>query len=147
MTIHIAGASFAVVFPDGDTLHRSFGHRNIFDSSSTIDQDSVFHIASMTKLFTAFAIGLTIDDQDLWTTPINNLGVTTYFQDQNVKESINLIDLLSHRTGFPRRDDLLIVQETNEVIQKSVQSTFSSGFRESFTYNNYMFVYLILGTL
>lgn len=70
-------------------------------AGSPVNDESIFSIASNTKLFTAFALALLVDEGKLnWTDPIVNHLPDFCQQDKYLLEHLTVVDLLSHRSGL-----------------------------------------------
>lgn len=62
-------------------------------------------IASNTKLFTAVAVGLLVEDGKLrWDEPIKRFVPTIRFYNDELDASVTIRDMLSHRSGITRHD-------------------------------------------
>ena len=75
--------------------------------------DSVFAIASNSKLLLAMSVGLLISNETLaeqrgeeikWSTKICDLIPGWGLMDEEMDRGVSLQDMLSHRTGMPRHD-------------------------------------------
>ena len=80
---------------------------------SLMTPDSVFAIASNSKLFLAMSVGLLISNKTLaeergeeikWSTKIRDLIPEWGLMDEEMDQGVSLQDMLSHRTGMPRHD-------------------------------------------
>ena len=78
-----------------------------------VDPDTVFAIASNSKLFTSISVGLLISNGTLaqergkkieWSTKIQDLIPEFQLLDEEVGRKVTIQDMLSHRTGLPRHD-------------------------------------------
>jgi CubicO group peptidase (beta-lactamase class C family) len=111
------------------------------NSSTLVDQDSLFHIGSNTKLMTAMVIGKALEEKNLtWSTRLADIGVPLHFLDPYVQKHITFVDLLTHRTGMPRNDVLIFQNRSlSDAVQKAQQAQASFEFRTGYEYNNHMF--------
>ena len=80
---------------------------------SLVDPDTVFAIASNSKLFLSISVGLLISNETLaqqrgqkigWSTKIQDLIPEFRLLDEDVGRKVTIQDMLSHRTGLPRHD-------------------------------------------
>ncbi|KAF8509526.1 beta-lactamase/transpeptidase-like protein [Hysterangium stoloniferum] len=110
-----------------------------------VDADTLFSIASNSKLFTAIGIGLLTENKTLpmtWETKIQDILPENQWklQDPTAQNQANLVDILSHRTGLPRHD--LSYSRTDNlatVISNLRYLKPSAEFRDTFQYNNQMY--------
>lgn len=119
-TWNCSGLSVTVVrkneaAPGGwETDFGSYGVANA--NGDPVTPDTMFAIASNSKLFTALSMGLLISNETLakergsalkWTSKLAQIfnGTDLWrLQDHNMEQNVNLQDMLSHRTGMPRHD-------------------------------------------
>lgn len=70
-------------------------------SAGELSADSVFCIASNTKLFVAVALGVLVDEGKLsWDSKIAHLLPDIRFTRQDAQDTVTVADLLSHQTGL-----------------------------------------------
>jgi len=112
-----AGLSVAAVRKD-DTApngwRHEFGSYGVAQADgSLMTPDSVFAIASNSKLFLAMSVGLLVSNKTLaeergkeikWSTKIRDLVPEWGLMDEEMDRGVSLQDMLSHRTGMPRHD-------------------------------------------
>jgi CubicO group peptidase (beta-lactamase class C family) len=115
-----AGLSVAVVKNNEVIYAKGFGHRDLANQLP-VTENTVFHIASMTKAFTGALLGvlesknlLSLQDKPAYHIP------NFHFQNEKMDQLVTLGDLLSHRSGlgnhgasivmFPEKDKLKTVQ-------------------------------------
>jgi CubicO group peptidase (beta-lactamase class C family) len=96
----LPGAAIAVV-KDGHVLvTRGYGVREL-GKPAPVDAETIFDIASLTKSFTAAAIGALVDDGTLsWDDPVSRILPEVEFADPYLTANVTLRDLLAHRTGL-----------------------------------------------
>ena len=112
-----SGLSIAVVRKDESAPNgwrHEFGSYGIVHADgSPMTPDSVFAIASNSKLFLAMSVGLLISNKTLaeergeeikWSTKIRDLIPEWGLMDEEMDRGVSLQDMLSHRTGMPRHD-------------------------------------------
>jgi CubicO group peptidase (beta-lactamase class C family) len=142
--MHIPGMGMVIITPtkpgdmNRDVHIRGFGVASE-KTQEPINADTIFCVASTTKLFNAHALGILVDQQKLdWEAPIKNYS-KVFFKNQTMADNVNLIDLLSHRTGFARHDSLTAMNVPPSQIFELYQSTDPvCEFRNSFVYSNIM---------
>lgn len=101
---HVPGAVVNVI-KDGETVFsQGFGHRDT-DAETPITPETLFGVASTTKAFTTFALGLLVDSGDMaWDTPVRHYLPEFDLWDTYAARRITPRDLLCHRSGLPRHD-------------------------------------------
>jgi len=112
-----SGLSVAVVRKDASQpngwLHEFGAYGIAHGDGSPMNSNSVFSIASNSKLFLSFSVGLLISNRTLahergknitWTTKIRDLIPEWGLMDEEMERGVTLQDMLSHRTGMPRHD-------------------------------------------
>ncbi|KAF9555829.1 beta-lactamase/transpeptidase-like protein [Agrocybe pediades] len=149
-----SGLSVAVVRKD-DTepsgWRHEFGAYGIAQADgSPMTPDSVFAIASNSKLFLAISVGLLVTNKTLaeergseikWSTKIRDLIPEWKLMDEDMDRLVTLQDMVSHRTGMPRHDYSGAPREggISEMISTMRYLRPSAEFRETFQYNNLMY--------
>ncbi|KAF6765483.1 beta-lactamase/transpeptidase-like protein [Ephemerocybe angulata] len=121
-----------------------------------ITPDTLFAIASNSKLFLAISVGLLVSNETLaadfrrsrgvelgWRTKMRDIFGPDLWQlwDEDAERGATIQDLLSHRIGLPRHD-YSGVQRTGgleEMIRTLQHLRPSATFRETFQYNNLMY--------
>lgn len=135
------GASVTVLH-EGEVVFRgSHGFRD-WGARKPWTARTLFPIASNTKLFTAVAAGLLVEEGKLaWDRPIREFVPSLKFSSDELDRNVTLRDLLAHRTGIHRHDfawsySPLSMRELFERVRylKPVEPL-----RQSFIYNNIMY--------
>ena len=114
---NISGLSVAVVRKDPDAMdgwRLEFGGHGVADArGSPVTADTVFAIASNSKLFLAISVGLLISNKTLaqerrqaikWSTKIADVIPEWGLWDDTATRGVTIQDMLSHQTGLPRHD-------------------------------------------
>ncbi|KPM41171.1 hypothetical protein AK830_g5397 [Neonectria ditissima] len=122
----VAGVSIGVA-QRGDVLYKqSFGFRDV-ESGLKGDDDTIYYLGSMTKGFTAEAVGILVEQGKLkWTTPVKDVLPEFQPDDTTIRNQFNMVDLLSHRTGL---EPLPTINQLRAV----------TAFRAEYRYNNWGF--------
>lgn len=143
---HIPGLALVVVKDDQVVLARGFGLANI-EENLPVKPDTLFAIGSSTKAFTATLAGMLQDDgvldfDDPVTQYLPNFKLPIEGPDQDGDSLVTLRDLLCHRTGFTRMSMLWGTNAISRelVLKTAVQAEPWAGFRETFLYNNLMYL-------
>ncbi|KJA24150.1 hypothetical protein HYPSUDRAFT_65659 [Hypholoma sublateritium FD-334 SS-4] len=149
-----SGLSVAVVRKDEKAPNgwrHEFGAYGVADAyGSLMTPDSVFAIASNSKLFLAISVGLLISNETLakergmdirWSTKVKDLIPEWGLMDNDMNRGVTLQDMLSHRTGMPRHDYSGVERKGGvaEMISTLRYLRPSAEFRETFQYNNLMY--------
>ena len=110
-----------------------------------VTANSIFFIASMSKAFTACAVGLLVDDGKLnWNDPV--VKHMPWFSTPNpyVTQNMMVKDLLCHRSGWITFDGDLLWYGTDlsqrEILDRHSKEPFTHAFRDEFGYSNLMFI-------
>ncbi|KAF8586654.1 beta-lactamase/transpeptidase-like protein [Ramaria rubella] len=132
---------------DGDgwtTETKGYGVANRW--GDPVNEETIFPIASNSKLFTALGIGLLTTNESIpvnWHTKIKDVVPESLWnlQDKTAQDQADFVDILSHRTGLPRHDLSYSHTDTPEsIISKLRYLRPSTEFRETFQYNNQMYM-------
>lgn len=101
---NVAGMSVALV-KDGEVLcARGYGKRDV-ENDLPMTGETVMPIGSVTKTFTALALGMLADEGKLdWDKPVRSYLPWLKLYDPVTTERVTTRDLLCHRTGVPRYD-------------------------------------------
>jgi CubicO group peptidase (beta-lactamase class C family) len=142
-TAGTAGISIGVVHQDLLVHSFSSGYRNI-ESGACVDQDTVFHIASMSKAFTGLALGILVEEGRLhWETSIRKLLPDFKHFDTEIFEKSNLVDLMAHRTGLSGSMNLVAQEHGRPSLPQDQTLPFVNAlhpaypFRSRWRYNNW----------
>ena len=97
----VPGVAVAVVYDDEVVFSKGYGIREI-GKPETIDTDTVFQIASLSKPVTATAIAGLVGKQVIeWDDPVKQYNPDLTFSDPWVTDHVTFADLYSHRSGLP----------------------------------------------
>jgi CubicO group peptidase (beta-lactamase class C family) len=145
---HVPGAAWGIVI-DGELAHVAVTGKRDIASDATVDADTVFRIASMTKSFTAMAI-LSLRDEgklsldDPVETHVPELKALIYPTSDSPR--ITVRHLLSHSEGFPEDnpwgDQQLAVTEEQFSAMMRGGIAFSNAPGVAYEYSNYGFAIL-----
>ena len=96
----VPGLSVAIVKDGQVVLAKGYGVRRL-GSSERVDAETLFGIASNTKVFTATALGILVEDGLLeWDAPVVDYLPSFQMYDPWVTRHITVRDLLVHRSGL-----------------------------------------------
>ena len=142
----IPGMAVSVIEPinsDGPGKRKLSFHTKGFtniDTKQPFTTTTLFPCASMTKLMTAHAVGVLVDSKNTtWEQPIST-NYRIHFNNATWNDTVNLLDLLSHRTGLdPLMEWAAADLPVDDIITAAEQAPSVSTFRDSFNYNNHFF--------
>jgi CubicO group peptidase (beta-lactamase class C family) len=97
----VPGAAVAVVKDGKAVLVKGYGVREA-TKQDTVDENTIFQLASVTKTLTGLAAAIVVDDGKLdWDTPIFNYLPEFVAYDPYMTRYLTERDLLAQRTGWP----------------------------------------------
>ncbi|MFV8343049.1 serine hydrolase [Flavobacterium sp. XS2P39] len=120
---------------------KGYGYSD-YEKKTPITANTLFQIASNTKLFTATAIGLLVNEGKLdWDKPIKTFVPSIQFYNNELNSTITIRDMLSHRTGVTRHDLIWYKSDFNrtELFDKLKHLEPVQPLRQGFLYNNLMY--------
>ena len=135
------GIGVGVVVNDKLVFAKGYGYRD-YEKKLPFTPTTLFQIASNTKLFTAVAAGMLIEEGKLtWDKPIRESVPTIEFYNDQLNNNVTLRDMLSHRTGVTRHDLIWFKSPftRKELSEKLKYLEPQEPMRETFLYNNLMF--------
>ncbi|KAJ6575598.1 beta-lactamase/transpeptidase-like protein [Mycena vulgaris] len=149
-----SGLSVAVVRQDTSvpgTWNVEFGSYGTAQADgSPVTPDTMFAIASNSKLFLSMSVGLLIKNESLaaargeklrWDTKIKTVLPEWGLMDEDMQNGVMIQDMLSHRTGMPRHDYSGSPRKggVSEMISTMRFLRPSAELREQYQYNNLMY--------
>jgi CubicO group peptidase (beta-lactamase class C family) len=134
------------VVKDGELIYaKGHGLRDI-GRPDLVDADTIFQIASLTKAFTAAALGILVDEGKLdWDDPVIDYLPEFRMYDPWVTREFTIRDLLTHRSGLGLgAGDLLFWPDAKstrlEVIKAMRYLKPETSFRTAYAYDNLLYV-------
>jgi CubicO group peptidase (beta-lactamase class C family) len=146
----VNGAAVAVVREGEIILAGGFGYRDV-EQKLPVTEQTLFPIGSTTKAFTASVIGTLVDKGVLeWDRPVREYLPSFELSDPVATKELTLRDMLSHRSGLPRHDKLMLMYGAGgitraELVERLRHLQFNKSFREAWQYNN--LIYMAAGYL
>jgi CubicO group peptidase (beta-lactamase class C family) len=137
----VPGLAIAVVRNDSVIFARGYGVREQ-GRSERVDEHTLFAIASTSKAFTSAALGMLVDDGRIrWDDAVSDHLSGFALQDPFMSRELTVRDLLTHRAGLARSDNLWIAApiDRTEVLRR-VRYLPASSFRAEYGYNNLMYI-------
>src|SRR5581483_6607604 len=138
---HMPGFAVAVVQNDRVVYLKGFGVKQI-GGNDPITPDTLFEIASDTKAFTATAMAMLADQKKLdWDDPVRKYVEYFHLDDPCADSLVTLRDIVSHRTGLSRHDELWDFTDwpRERVIRAISAVKLTRPIRSAYQYNNIMF--------
>lgn len=140
----VPGMAIAIVKDNEVIFSKGFGVKNIA-SGEAVDEHSLFAIASNTKAFTSAGIAMLVEEGKLsWNDKV--IKYLPWFQlySPYVSYEMTITDLLCHRSGLKTFSGDLIWYGTDfnreEIVRRAKFLKPTYGFRESYGYQNIMFI-------
>jgi CubicO group peptidase (beta-lactamase class C family) len=100
----VPGCAIAAVRDGEVVLAAGWGRRDLA-AELPVTSGTLFAIGSVTKAFTAAAVGALVDEGFLeWERPLRDYVPDLRLHDDVVTDRLTVVDLLSHRSGLPRHD-------------------------------------------
>jgi CubicO group peptidase (beta-lactamase class C family) len=147
-TFEVPGVSLAVVKDGKVVVAKGYGVRKLGDSAP-VDAQTLFGIASNTKVFTATALGLLVEEGKLgWDDRVIDHLPWFQMSDPYVTRELTVRDLLVHRSGLGLgAGDLLwwpsSTYNRKEIARRIRYLPLSTSFRSAYAYDNVL--YLVAG--
>ncbi len=138
---NVPGIGVGIVVRDRLVFARGYGYRD-YGKKLPFTPTTTVPIASNTKLFTAVAVGLLVEDGKLdWDKPVRQFVPGIRFHDDHLDASVSIRDMLSHRTGITRHDMIWYKSEftRKELFDRLRYLEPTQPLRTTFLYNNMMY--------
>src|SRR5678815_1561630 len=142
---NIPGCGVGVVVKDKLVFAKGYGYRNL-EKKEPVTPNTLFQIASNTKLFTATAVGFLVEEGQLeWDKPIKESVPQIEFYNDELNANVTMRDMLSHRTGISRHDGIWYKSDftRQELFDRLKYLEPSIPLRQGFLYNNLMYACLL----
>ena len=138
---NVPGCGIAVVVKDKLVFAKGYGLRDV-EKKLPVTPTTLFPIASNTKLFTATAVGLLVNEGKLdWDKPVKNYVPQIQFYNDDLTANITMRDMLSHRTGMSRHDNIWFNSDFSrqQLFERLKYLEPSLPLRQGYLYNNMMY--------
>ena len=139
---HIPGAAIAIVENDKLVYMNGYGVREL-GKNDRVTTDTLFEIASTSKAFTATSIAMLVDEKKMkWDDPVRQYIDYFHFTDPCADSLVTPRDLVSHRSGFARHDELWdnTAFPREQIIRAVGHLKVAKPIRTVYQYNNDMFL-------
>jgi len=138
---NVPGIGVGVVVKDKLVFAKGYGYRD-YGKKIPFTPTTTAPIASNTKLFTAVAAGLLVDEGKLdWDKPIRQYVPGIKFHNDDLDLTVTVRDMLAHRTGITRHDSIWFKSEftQKDLFERLKYLEPSQPPRTVFLYNNMMY--------
>ena len=136
------GVGVGIVAKDKIVLAKGYGDRN-YEEKLPFTSKTLFPIGSNTKLFTAIAAGILVEEGKLtWDEPIRDAVPSIRFHNNELNNTITLRDMLAHRTGITRHDGIWYRRDSltrQDIFDRLKFLKPEVSLRQTFFYNNLMY--------
>ncbi len=135
------GVGVGIVVNDKLVFAKGYGYRD-YEKKLPYTPGTMSPIASNTKLFTAIAAGMLVEEGKLtWDKPVRESVPAIRFYNDQLNDTVTLRDMLSHRTGITRHDTIWYKSDftRKQLFDKLVYLEPEQPIRQTFLYNNLMF--------
>ncbi|MFZ1933521.1 MAG: serine hydrolase [Thermoguttaceae bacterium] len=130
-----------IVVNDKLVFAKGYGYRD-YQKKLPFTPTTLFPIASNTKLFTAVAAGMLVEEGKLtWDRPVRESVPALRFYNNDLNNSVTLRDMLGHRTGITRHDAVWYKSDftRKEIFERLRYLEPREAIRQVFLYNNLMY--------
>jgi CubicO group peptidase (beta-lactamase class C family) len=140
----VPGIAIAIVKDGKVVLAKGYGVRRLGEATP-VDDHTLFGIASNTKVFTATALGLLVEEGKLrWDAPVVNYLPWFQMYDPFVTRELTIRDLLVHRSGLGLgAGDLLwwpqSTYDRKEIARRLRYIKPATSFRSAYAYDNVLY--------
>ena len=130
-----------VVVNDKLVFAKGYGYRD-YEKKLPFTATTLAPIASNSKLFTAVAAGLLVQEGKLdWDRPVRESVPSIRFYNDELNNTVMLRDMLAHRTGITRHDTIWYKSDftRKELFERLKYLEPKEPLRQMFLYNNMMY--------
>jgi CubicO group peptidase (beta-lactamase class C family) len=138
---NVPGCGIGIVVKDKLVFAKGYGFRDL-EKKLPVTPNTLFQIASNTKLFTATAVGFLVEEGKLdWDNPIKKYVPQIQFYNDDLNANVTIRDMLSHRTGISRHDLIWYKSDftRQELFDRIKYLEPSIPLRQGSLYNNLMY--------
>ena len=135
------GIGVGIVEKDRLVFARGYGYRD-YEKKLPFTSSTLCPIASNTKLFTAVAAGLLVEEGKVtWDKPVRESVPSIRFFNDELNNTVTLRDMLAHRTGITRHDMIWYKADftRQELYERLKFLEPREPLRVTFLYNNMMY--------
>ena len=135
------GVGVGIVVNNELVFAKGYGFRD-YEKKLPFTPATMSPIASNTKLFTAIAAGMLVQEGKLtWDKPVRDSVPSIRFYNDQLNNTVTLRDMLSHRTGITRHDTIWYKSDFSrkELFDRLVYLEPQQPIRQTYLYNNLMY--------
>ncbi|MDN3666926.1 serine hydrolase [Algibacter miyuki] len=135
------GAGVAIIHNGELVFVKGYGYRD-YGNKLPVTKNTLFQIASNTKLFTTIAAGMLVEKGVFnWDKPITESVPELQFYNDFLNSNVTLRDMLGHKTGISRHDMIWFQSDFSrkELFERIKYLEPSIPLRQDFIYNNLMY--------
>jgi CubicO group peptidase (beta-lactamase class C family) len=135
------GVGVGIVVKNRLVFVKGYGYRD-YEKKLPISPNTLFQIASNTKLFTTMAVGLLVAEGKLdWDRPVRQFVPSIQFATEELNNTVTIRDMLAHRTGISRHDLIWYKSDFSrkDLFDRVKYLEPSQPNRQGFLYNNMMY--------
>ena len=135
------GIGVGIVQGDKLVFAKGYGYRD-YGQKLPYTPMTLQQIASNTKLFTAIAAGMLVEEGKLtWDKPVKESVPSIKFHNNELNNTVTLRDMLAHRTGITRHDTIWYQSDDTrqQLFDKVRYLEPQEPLRQTFLYNNLMY--------
>jgi CubicO group peptidase (beta-lactamase class C family) len=135
------GIGVGIVKGDKLVFAKGYGFRD-YGQKLPFTPTTLQQIASNTKLFTAVAAGMLVEEGKLaWDKPVRESVPSIKFYNSELDNTVTLRDMLAHRTGITRHDTIWYQSDDTrkQLFDKVKYLEPQEPLRQTFLYNNLMY--------
>lgn len=140
---NIPGAQVVVVSPQDILQCDGYGLRDV-EYKLPMTEETLFYIGSCGKAFTCCMLQTLVEDGLIsWHNPVVEYLPEFKLADPKLTREVNILDLVAHRTGYPRHDDIWYNDPSGERMDAVSQLSHrrpQAPLRTEFIYNNIMYI-------
>ena len=138
---NVAGMSVAIIRDGKLVSAEGYGLRDA-GAQLPMTADTVMPIGSITKTFTALALGMLVDEGKLnWDAPVITYLPTLKLSSALLTENVTVRDLMCHRTGVPKYDlqaIYCVMEDGADMVRSLEYLETNAAFRTKLQYSNQM---------
>jgi CubicO group peptidase (beta-lactamase class C family) len=138
---NVPGAGVAIIHNGELVFVKGYGYRD-YGNKLPVTKNTLFQIASNTKLFTTIAAGMLVEKGVFnWDKPITESVPELQFYNDFLNSNVTLRDMLGHKTGISRHDMIWFQSDFSrkELFERIKYLEPSIPLRQDFIYNNLMY--------